>query len=206
MIKPIFYDPGRKRWKRLRRILDTVAVLSTVVVVAFGINVLRRETLPELLLPTPKRNYRPLAERASRAKTRSQLALQRKRRKSFSDIPLNSGLSLRAAFYVDYDAASLVSLKRHVHDIDLLFTDWLHVVSPDGKLTAYTLDNHPFAPVDANGVHNIDPDHKVENTIAAVSRRHRSVPDGEQFRSAERGFSIRHCREVFDEPCVAGEV
>ena len=167
MIKPIFYDPGRKRWKRLRRILDTVAVLSTVVVVAFGINVLRRERLPELLLPTPKRNYRPLAERASRAKTRSQLALQRKRRKSFSDVPLNSGLSLRAAFYVDYDAASLVSLKRHVHDIDLLFTDWLHVVSPDGKLTAYTLDNHPFAPVDASGVHNIDPDHKVENTIAA---------------------------------------
>ena len=168
MIKPIFYDPGRKRWKRLRRILDTVAVLSTVVVVAFGINVLRRERLPELLLPTPKRNYRPLAERASRAKTRSQLALQRKRRKSFSDVPLNSGLSLRAAFYVDYDAASLVSLKRHVHDIDLLFTDWLHVVSPDGKLTAYTLDNHPFAPVDASGVHNIDPDHKVENTIAAA--------------------------------------
>jgi len=58
MIKPIFYDPGRKRWKRLRRILDTVAVLSTVVVVAFGINVLRRERLPELLLPTPKRSGR----------------------------------------------------------------------------------------------------------------------------------------------------
>ena len=151
MIKPIFYDPGRKRWKRLRRILDTIAVLSTVVVVAFGINVLRRERLPELLLPTPKRNYRPLTEPPYRPKTRSsQLALQRKRRKSFSDIPLNAGEGLRAAFYVDYDAASLVSLRQHVHDIDLLFTDWLHVVSPDGKLTAYTLDNHPFAPVDAS--------------------------------------------------------
>ena len=60
MIKPIFYDPGRKRWKRLRRIFDIVAVLSTVLLVAFGINVLSRERLPELLLPTPKRNYRPL--------------------------------------------------------------------------------------------------------------------------------------------------
>jgi cellulose synthase/poly-beta-1,6-N-acetylglucosamine synthase-like glycosyltransferase/peptidoglycan/xylan/chitin deacetylase (PgdA/CDA1 family)/spore germination protein YaaH len=167
MIKPIFYDPGRKRWKRLRRILDTIAVLSTVVVVAFGINVLRRERLPELLLPTPKRNYRPLYEPSYSLRTRSgQLALQRRRRQRPSDIPLNSGEGLRAAYYVDYDAASLVSLKQHIHDIDLLFTDWLHVVSPDGKLTAYTLDNHPFAPVDASGVHNIDPDHKVEQAIA----------------------------------------
>jgi peptidoglycan-N-acetylglucosamine deacetylase len=167
MIKPIFYDPGRKRWKRLRRILDIVAVLSTVVVVAFGINVLRRERLPELLLPTPKRNYRPLYEPSYRPRTRSsQRALQRQRHLRPSDIPLNSGQGLRAAYYVDYDAASLVSLKQHVHDIDLLFTDWLHVVTPDGRLTAYTLDNHAFAPVDATGVHNIDPDHKVEQAIA----------------------------------------
>jgi peptidoglycan-N-acetylglucosamine deacetylase len=167
MIKPIFYDPGRKRWKRLRRILDIVAVLSTVVVVAFGINVLRRERLPELLLPTPKRNYRPLAERSYGPRTRSsQLALRRQRHRRPSDIPLNSGQGLRAAFYVDYDAASLVSLKKHVHDIDLLFADWLHVVTPDGKLTAYTLDNHAFAAVDATGVHNIDPEGKVARTIA----------------------------------------
>ncbi|MGA8287292.1 MAG: polysaccharide deacetylase family protein, partial [Acidobacteriaceae bacterium] len=167
MIKPIFYDPGRKRWKRLRRILDTIAVLSTVVVVAFGINVLRRERLPELLLPTPKRNYRPLYEPSYGPKTRSgQRALERQRHLRPSDIPLNSGQGLRAAYYVDYDAASLVSLKQHVHDIDLLFTDWLHVVTPDGRLTAYTLDNHAFAAVGSSGVHNIDPDHKVEQAIA----------------------------------------
>ena len=169
MIKPIFYDPDRKRWKRLRRILDTVAVLSTVVLVAFGINVLRRERLPELLLPTPKRNYRPLREPSYRPKSRSsQLALRRRRHRRPSEIPLNSGEGLRAAFYVDYDAASFISLKNHVHDIDLLFTDWLHVVTPDGKLTAYTLDNHAFAVVDAGRVHNIDPDGKVASTIAAA--------------------------------------
>ncbi len=158
MIKPIFYDPGRKRWKRLRRILDTVAVLSTLVLVAFGINVLRRERLPELLLPTPKRNYRPLRDSYYAPKSRSsRLALLRRRHRRPSDVPLNAGEGLRAAFYVDYDAASLVSLKSHIHDIDLLFTDWLHVVTPDGKLTAYTLDNHAYAVVDASGVHSIDP-------------------------------------------------
>jgi cellulose synthase/poly-beta-1,6-N-acetylglucosamine synthase-like glycosyltransferase/peptidoglycan/xylan/chitin deacetylase (PgdA/CDA1 family)/spore germination protein YaaH len=167
MIKPIFYDPGRKRWKRLRRILDTVAVLSTLVLVAFGINVLRRERLPELLLPTPKRNYRPLRDSYYTPKSHSnRLALLRRRHRRPSDVPLNAGEGLRAAFYVDYDAASLVSLKNHVHDIDLLFTDWLHVVTPDGKLTAYTLDNHAYAVVDGAGVHNIDPGGKVAGVVA----------------------------------------
>src|SRR5580704_3913546 len=54
----IFFDPERKRWKRLRRILDAIAVLSTLVVAGFIFNVLRNQQLPELLLPNPKHNYR----------------------------------------------------------------------------------------------------------------------------------------------------
>ena len=162
MIKPIFYDPERKRWKRLRRIFDIVAVLSTVVLVASAVNVLigkgflncccrcRSATIDLSKIPT----IRPNRGRAERT-------LKRKRKLRPSDIPLNAGEGLRAAYYVDYDAASLVSLKSHIHDIDLLFTDWLHVITPDGKLTAYTLDNHAYAVVDATGVHNIDPGGKV---------------------------------------------
>ena len=54
----IFFDPERKRWKRLRRILDATAVISTLVVAGFIFNVLRSQRLPELLLPIPKHNYR----------------------------------------------------------------------------------------------------------------------------------------------------
>ncbi|MHB8302803.1 MAG: glycosyltransferase [Acidobacteriaceae bacterium] len=166
-MKPIFYDPGRKRWKRLRRVFDIVAVLSTIVLVAFGLNVLRRERLPALLLPTPKRNYRPLRDLSyARRSKSSQLALRRKRHRRPSDIPLNSGVGLRAAYYVDYDAASYASLQHHMHDIDLLFTDWLHVITPDGKLTAFTLDNHRYSVVDAGGVHHIDQEGKVGRAIA----------------------------------------
>lgn len=166
MTKPIFYDPGRKRWKRLRRILDVVAVLSTVVLIAFGINVLRRERLPELFLPIPKRNYKPLKDSSNARRSKfSQRALRRKRHRRASDIPFNSGEGLRAAYYVDYDSASYASLKGHIHDIDLLFTDWLHVITPDGKMTAFTLDNHPYAVVDANGVHNVDQEGKVMRAI-----------------------------------------
>ena len=58
----IFFDPERKRWKRLRRILDATAVLSPLVVIGFIFNVIRNQQLPELLLPNPKHNYRALPE------------------------------------------------------------------------------------------------------------------------------------------------
>ncbi len=33
--RQIFFDPERKRWKRLRRILDAAAVVSTLVLAGF---------------------------------------------------------------------------------------------------------------------------------------------------------------------------
>ncbi len=166
MTKPIFYDPGRKRWKRLRRIFDIAAALSTIVLIALGINVLRRAQLPELLLPVQKRNYKPLRNSANSAKTKlGQRALRRRRHRRPSDIPFNSGEGLRAAYYVEYDPASYTSLQHHIHNIDLLFTDWLHVITPDGKLTAFRLDNHAYMAVDAGGVHNIDQDGDVMRAI-----------------------------------------
>jgi hypothetical protein len=53
--KQIFFDPQRKRWKRLRRIFDVTAVISTLVLAGFVFNVARNQHLPELLLPTPNR-------------------------------------------------------------------------------------------------------------------------------------------------------
>src|SRR6185437_12225916 len=43
---------------------------------------------------------------------------------------------IRAAFYVDWDAASFSSLREYSRQIDLLFPDWLHVLTPDGHLQA----------------------------------------------------------------------
>ena len=37
MPKPIFYDPGRKRWKRLRTALDIFGVFIGIVIVVFVI-------------------------------------------------------------------------------------------------------------------------------------------------------------------------
>jgi cellulose synthase/poly-beta-1,6-N-acetylglucosamine synthase-like glycosyltransferase/peptidoglycan/xylan/chitin deacetylase (PgdA/CDA1 family)/spore germination protein YaaH len=171
--KQIFFDPQRKRWKRLRRVMDVSAVLFTIVVAIFIFNVLRQQKLPDLLLPVPKHNYKALRDRQSdlqRAEKAKERPTRRKTSRKPSDIPFNTGEGLRAAFYVEDDATSYSSFKEHVHQIDILFPQWLHVSEPDGNLMAMTSDfQHEYKVVDSRGVaHDPDEQNKIKNVIAAA--------------------------------------
>ncbi|CAN5580580.1 glycosyltransferase [soil metagenome] len=172
MNKQVFYDPQRKRWKRLRIIFDVLALAGLLMGTLFLVGLLRMKPLPELLLDAPKRNYRALANPTVpllKPGQKLQRSAHRKTDLSPSDVPLNSGEGLRAAYYVDWDPASYSSLKQHVKQIDLLFPEWLHVVKPDGGLTSYTIDNRAFDVVDDDGeVHPVDRENKVARTIAAA--------------------------------------
>ncbi len=167
MNKQVFFDPQRKRWKRLRRILDVLALAGLVLGTIFLIGLLRIKPLPELLLETTKRNYRTLSNPPVVTKTGQKLrrSAHRKTDTRPSDIPLNSGEGLRAAYYVEDDPASYSSLKQHIKQIDLLFPEWLHVVTPEGGLTSYTIDNRAYAVVDGAGVHEVDREQKVRRVI-----------------------------------------
>ncbi len=170
MNKQVFYDPQRKRWKRLRRIFDVLALLGFLLIAVFLVGLLRMKPLPELSLQPYKRNYRTLANtRPPALKPGQKLrhSAHRKTDRKPSDVPLNSGEGLRAAYYVEWDPASYSSLKQHIKQIDLLFPEWLHVVTPEGNLTSFTIDNRPFAVVDDSGVHPVDQESKVARTIAA---------------------------------------
>ncbi|MCU1322782.1 MAG: glycosyl transferase family 2 [Acidobacteriaceae bacterium] len=172
MNKQVFYDPQRKRWKRLRFIFDVLALSGLLMGTLFLVGLLRMKPLPELLLDAPKRNYRALANPTVpllKPGQKLQRSAHRKTDLSPSDVPLNSGEGLRAAYYVDWDPASYSSLKQHVKQIDLLFPEWLHVVTPDGGLTSYTIDNRAYDVVDDDGeVHPVDRENKVARTIAAA--------------------------------------
>ena len=166
--RQIFYDPQRKRWKRLRRILDAVAVLTTIVVAVFIFNIFRSRPLPELFLATPKHNYRALPDRDINLRTMGKGVRPARRRteRKPSDIPLNTGEGLRAAYYVQDDAGSFSSLKEHIHQIDILFPQWLHLNSPDGRLMAMSSDNLSEVPVvEGAAVHDPDSLNKVKNVI-----------------------------------------
>jgi cellulose synthase/poly-beta-1,6-N-acetylglucosamine synthase-like glycosyltransferase/peptidoglycan/xylan/chitin deacetylase (PgdA/CDA1 family)/spore germination protein YaaH len=160
--KQIFFDPQRKRWKRLRRVLDVAAVLSTLVVAGFTFNVFRSQHLPELLLPTPKHNYRALPDLSLRAIRPG----RRKSNRKPSEIPFNSGEGLRAAYYIPDDPASYSSFKEHVHQIDFLFPQWFHATASSGTLMATNGDTHREYPVvDGATVHDPDEGDKVKHVI-----------------------------------------
>src|SRR5882757_8632983 len=115
MNKQVFYDPQRKRWKRLRFVFDILALLGLVVLTLFLTGLLRMKPLPELLLDTPKRNYRALATPpvpVLKPGQKLQKSAHRRTDLSPSDVPLNSGEGLRAAYYVEDDPASYSSLKQ----------------------------------------------------------------------------------------------
>ena len=169
MIQQVFFDPQRKRWKRLRRIFDSLAVLGVVVGVLFVIGLLHMTPLPELLLATTPKHLSPLQVESAKPGQKARRSLHRKTNLKPSEVPLNSGEGLRAAYYVEDDPASYSSLKQHIRQIDLLFPEWIHIVTPDGSLTSYSLDNRPFAVVDAAGVHGVDHEQRVARTIAAAS-------------------------------------
>ncbi len=170
MNKPVFYDPQRKRWKRLRRIFDVLALFGVLLGLIFVVGLLRVKPLPELRLTAQARNYRALAatpKPALKPGEKAPISAHRKTALKPSDITMNAGEGLRAAYYVDYDAASYSSLKQHIKQIDLLFPEWLHVISPDGNIIAYTPDDfRPFSVVDKGGVHPVDQENKVAHVIS----------------------------------------
>jgi cellulose synthase/poly-beta-1,6-N-acetylglucosamine synthase-like glycosyltransferase/peptidoglycan/xylan/chitin deacetylase (PgdA/CDA1 family)/spore germination protein YaaH len=169
MNKQVFYDPQRKRWKRLRRIFDILALLGLVLGSIFVVGLVRMKPLPELFLQSQKRNYRTLANQTNSSLKAGQKLRRSAHRKTDikpADVPLNQGEGLRAAYYVEDDPASYSSLKQHINQVDLLFPEWIHVVTPDGSLTAYTQDNRAYAVVDQGGVHQVDREGKVARTVA----------------------------------------
>ena len=147
---------------------DSLALFGTILGIVFVVGLLRMKPGSGLDLRSATRRYRALSNPAApELKSHEKLnrSVHRKTDLKPSDVVLNSGEGLRAAFYTDADPGSYASFKAHVRQIDLLFPEWLHVVGPDGSLTAYTSDNVPFAVVDSAGVHGVDPENKIVRAI-----------------------------------------
>jgi cellulose synthase/poly-beta-1,6-N-acetylglucosamine synthase-like glycosyltransferase/peptidoglycan/xylan/chitin deacetylase (PgdA/CDA1 family)/spore germination protein YaaH len=171
MSQQVFYDPQRKRWKRLRRVFDSFALFITALCVLFVVGLLRMKPLQGLDLRSATKRYRALSnppEIELKNRQGSNRSAHRKSDLRPSDVVLNQSEGLRAAFYTDADPGSYAAFKQHVKQIDLLFPEWLHVLGPNGSLTAYNSDNAPFAVVDAAGVHGVDRENKIAHTITAA--------------------------------------
>ena len=116
MAKPVFYDPRQSRWRVLRRLFDVLGLSITLLVIFFVYTAIRDERLPGLFLPAQKRPYHALKEKEKEREKekRKQVALRsrRKTKKPPSQVTLNADEGIRAAFYVQWDAASFSSLRE----------------------------------------------------------------------------------------------
>ena len=177
MAQPVFYDPRQARWKRLRRLFDVLGVSVMLLVIFFVYNALRSQPLPELKWPIQTRPYHALKEKEKeKARERLKSAALRSHRKSKiapSQVVLNAQEGIRAAFYDPSDAASFSSLREYSRQIDLLFPEWLSVLTQDGHLQSVDpLTTKFFDVVQGDTVHSVDdkvmPLVKAENSGTEV--------------------------------------
>ena len=153
--KQIFYDPDRKRWRRLRLVLDTSVILITLLAVFFVVSIIRGSSVPGVSLPEVKKPYHALKDNQKRKQAR-RANTHRKTQKPASQVILNADEGIRGAFYVQWDAASFASLKEYYPQIDLLFPEWLHALTADGRLQSVTEQNLLFDLMDKGKPRPVD--------------------------------------------------
>jgi cellulose synthase/poly-beta-1,6-N-acetylglucosamine synthase-like glycosyltransferase/peptidoglycan/xylan/chitin deacetylase (PgdA/CDA1 family)/spore germination protein YaaH len=163
MAQPVFYDPRRARWKRLRTLFDIAGIVVGTVVIVFIYAALRSEPLQRPFLEFQKHPYHALkeTEKEKAAEKRKQIARRTHRRSTLSpsQVQLNTDEGIRAAFYDPSDAAGFSSLREYARQIDLLYPLWLHVLSNDGRLKGIDeqiLPPRPFDVIQNGSVHSVD--------------------------------------------------
>ena len=156
-VAPIFYDPEQKRWPRLRRGALATGLVLSVLIGVLVTSILVNPVLPALRLPSvsllPSSSHLappraplllPARERALREAKRK-LGFERRRqallrRAPKPATPPPAGAPITAGFYVNWDDASMSSLRRNLDHLDLLIPEWLHLDASDGSIT---LDDPP---------------------------------------------------------------
>ncbi|HZU22257.1 MAG TPA: glycosyltransferase, partial [Terriglobales bacterium] len=118
-------------------------VATTLLIAFFWVSLNRAAELNKLDLPEQRRAFRPVKEKLVRRTSPH----RRRPEKAASEVTLNTGDPVRAAFYDIGDAASFASLKEYAHQIDLLFPDFLHVTTADGQLQFTSEDGREQLPV-----------------------------------------------------------
>jgi peptidoglycan-N-acetylglucosamine deacetylase len=153
---PIFYDPGGRRWRRVRRTWLALAVLITCLAAIFIASVLINPALPSLNIrpvaalpqsadlklrpPNPPRT--PAEKKLKRAEAALQRALKNEKRivpakragetvaAAAPVLPppaVPSSRPLSIGFYINWDESSLASLERNIDHLDWVITEWSHL-------------------------------------------------------------------------------
>ncbi|WP_248595344.1 hypothetical protein [Candidatus Accumulibacter phosphatis] len=155
----VFFDPAKKRWPRLRLGMLLVGVALTLLLGGLRLSVLAAPVLPALRLPNvsflphgahavpdiPALAPERPTTRRERALRNEQLKLARERERSLRQLlqPARANAAnaanvdhqpLAIGFFVNWDDASMSSLKETLGSLDTVIAEWLHLAGEDGTL------------------------------------------------------------------------
>jgi len=154
--KPVFYDPDRKRWPRLRLGMTLLGLTLSLLLGMLVLSILASPVLPSLHLPgvsflpqgahalpaVPTLSPERALTRRERALHRETVKLARERENSLNQVLLqprkpSPGMDrqmLAIGFFVNWDDASMSSLKQNLDSLDTVIAEWLHLAGEDGSL------------------------------------------------------------------------
>ncbi len=152
---PVFFDPERKRWPRLRLGLTLLWFSLSLILGALVASVLISPALPALALPAVSwlphgahalpaaapadTHHQTHRERALR-QAESKLQKERQRALQLALTPARSALAAAAThplaigFFVNWDDSSTLSLRENLEHLDMVIGEWLHLKDQDGNL------------------------------------------------------------------------
>ena len=155
--RPVFFDPERKRWPRLRFGILVSWLALSLLLCALVVSVLVSPALPSLSLPgasflprgahaipslvKPPETIRHL-NRRERALRAAEIRLRREQDRSLRlalakarrPVRSTAGTPLTIGFFVNWDDSSMSSLRENLDKLDMVIAEWLHLEGEDGTL------------------------------------------------------------------------
>ena len=155
-VRPVFFDPTKKRWPRLKLGITLIGVTLTMLLGTLMLSILATPVLPELHLPSvgflPRGAHaipevpalapkRPMTRRERTVHSDEvKIAIERERRLSQllqppkKQAPGSGTRPLAIGFFVNWDDASMSSLKENLASLDTVIAEWLHLSVEDGTI------------------------------------------------------------------------
>lgn len=155
---PVFFDPERKRWPRLRFGMLVLWLILSLLLGALVVSILISPALPALNLPgtsflphgahalpaisAESATEPPANTPRERALHEAKVKLQKERERglqlTLAHPPHPAGANgrhpLAIGFFVNWDDTSILSLKENLGDLDMVVGEWLHLQEADGTL------------------------------------------------------------------------
>jgi len=144
---PVFFDPDRKRWPRLRRGVFLTGLILSLLFGVLIVSILTNPFLPRLNLPQssilPKGARPPKAEpietpaerRIREAKQKLELERSKREQARHPGKLYDPSVDqLDVGFYVPWDETSMSSLEENIKNLDVLIGEFLHLKNADGEL------------------------------------------------------------------------